>query len=376
MRDRRVGLCWSEEACAVGDAIPANEGRTSMVFQLITAYKLHRKYQLVTVKPATADELARFHSAEYVQFVLAQHAEDAAQEEPEEREIRRKFGLLYDCPVFTELPKYVKLTAGSTLSAARFVLGNHHCQAQVIAVNWFGGRHHAKKSRASGFCYVNDIVLGILELRKKYTRIMYIDFDLHHCDGVEDAFKFSDKVITFSIHRKEIGFFPGSGSLEDAGSGRGRNKSFNIPIKHGFSDSSFSTVVDEILLPVISKVNPDFLVLQCGLDGLSSDEHNEWNLSIKGVGCQVQKLLDLGINALVLGGGGYNHEQVARGWCYLTSIVAGEQKEFDLLPDEVVECPKFSPNEYEFWNVHEKNMVDENSAEYIDSVKSVVLGRV
>jgi acetoin utilization deacetylase AcuC-like enzyme len=65
-----------------------------------------------------------------------------------------------------------------------------------IAFNWAGGMHHAKRAEASGFCYVNDIVLAILELLKHYQRVLYVDIDIHHGDGVEEAFYLTDRVMT------------------------------------------------------------------------------------------------------------------------------------------------------------------------------------
>ena len=85
-------------------------------------------------------------------------------------------------------------------------------QQADIAVNWAGGLHHAKKSEASGFCYVNDIVLAILELLKYHQRVLYVDIDIHHGDGVEEAFYTTDRVMTVSFH-KYGEYFPGTGDL-------------------------------------------------------------------------------------------------------------------------------------------------------------------
>lgn len=92
-------------------------------------------------------------------------------------------------------------------------------QASEICINWGGGLHHAKKSEASGFCYVNDIVLGILELLKYHQRVLYIDIDVHHGDGVEEAFYTTDRVMTVSFH-KYGEYFPGTGDLRDIGAGK------------------------------------------------------------------------------------------------------------------------------------------------------------
>ena len=81
-----------------------------------------------------------------------------------------------------------------------------------IAVNWAGGLHHAKKTEASGFCYVNDIVLSILELLRYHPRVLYIDIDIHHGDGVEEAFYTTDRVMTVSFH-KHGEYFPGTGEV-------------------------------------------------------------------------------------------------------------------------------------------------------------------
>jgi len=104
-----------------------------------------------------------------------------------------------------------------------------------IAINWAGGLHHAKKSEASGFCYINDIVLAILELLKYHARVLYIDIDIHHGDGVEEAFYSTNRVMTVSFH-KFGDFFPGTGDLKDDGVKKGKNYSVNFPLESGIDD--------------------------------------------------------------------------------------------------------------------------------------------
>ena len=105
-------------------------------------------------------------------------------------------------------------------------------------MNWAGGLHHAKKSEASGFCYVNDIVLAILELLKYHQRVLYIDIDIHHGDGVEEAFYTTDRVMTVSFH-KYGEYFPGTGDLRDIGAGRGKYYSLNFPLRDGIDDQCY-----------------------------------------------------------------------------------------------------------------------------------------
>ena len=110
-----------------------------------------------------------------------------------------------DCPVFDGLFDFCQISAGGSVAGA--IKLNHGLSD--IAINWAGGLHHAKKSEAAGFCYINDIVLGILELLKYHQRVLYVDIDIHHGDGVEEAFFTSDRVMTFSLHKYGIStFFP------------------------------------------------------------------------------------------------------------------------------------------------------------------------
>ena len=97
---------------------------------------------------------------------------------------------------------------GASLEAAEKLV----TEQADIAINWSGGLHHAKKFEASGFCYVNDIVVAILELLKYHPRVLYIDIDIHHGDGVQEAFYLTDRVMTVSFH-KYGNFFPGTGHM-------------------------------------------------------------------------------------------------------------------------------------------------------------------
>ncbi len=121
-----------------------------------------------------------------------------------------------------------------------------------IAINWAGGLHHAKKREASGFCYVNDIILAILEFLKYNARVLYIDIDIHHGDGVEEAFYSTDRVMSCSFH-KFGDYFPGTGDLGDRGIGKGKGYAVNVPLRDGIDDTTYRSVFRPVSLSVAIK---------------------------------------------------------------------------------------------------------------------------
>lgn len=189
-----------------------------------------------------------------------------------------------------------------------------------IAINWAGGLHHAKKSSASGFCYVNDIVLGIVELLKYHQRVLYIDIDVHHGDGVEEAFYVTDRVMTVSFHRYGRDFFPFTGGVNAIGAGKGKNYALNIPLKRGMDDNSFEHIFTPIMRRVNEYYQPDVIVLQCGADSLTGDRLGDFNLTLRGHGKCVELIRSFNVPLMLLGGGGYTVKNVSRCWAYETAI--------------------------------------------------------
>ncbi|KAF5290127.1 hypothetical protein FQA39_LY14908 [Lamprigera yunnana] len=175
-----------------------------------------------------------------------------------------------------------------------------------------GGLHHAKKFEASGFCYVNDIVIGILELLKYHARVLYIDIDVHHGDGVQEAFYLTDRVMTVSFHKYGNYFFPGTGDMYEIGAESGRYYSVNVPLKEGIDDASYWQIFKPVISHVMEYFQPTAIVLQCGADSLANDRLGCFSLSTKGHGECVKFVRDLNVPTLVVGGGGYTLRNVAR----------------------------------------------------------------
>lgn len=194
-------------------------------------------------------------------------------------------------------------------------------------------RHHAHKSKASGFCYVADIVLALLALKKPTPsipkpRIMYLDLDLHFSDGVSKAFhNTNSQILTLSLHHSSPGFFPASplASLPDPSSPDFDPFTLSIPLKQGASNATYKRIWD-LVERTRAAFDPDYVVVQCGADGLAGDPYAILNWSLGGEGSMgwcLEKVVAWPGRKLLLGGGGYNSPNVARAWAYLTSVAVG-----------------------------------------------------
>lgn len=303
---------------ALGSACPE---RSALGHSLVAAFVpalAHTNYP-----PATVDALRRYHTDSYLQALAAPGEQTGEQLEAA--------GLCYDCSPFPDCLLYARLVAGGSMAAANALrLG-----ACDVAVHWDGGRHHAQRDRASGFCYVNDVVLAIQRLRarargdagreRSFGRVMVVDIDIHHCDAVADAFAATDAVLVVSAHKHQRGFFPGTGSPGDTGTGRGKGHTLNLTLGDGLCDSTFVPLMSTLISRAVEIYQPDCIVLICGCDGLASDPLGGWCLTPKAL-ADVALLCAAGCPArplLVLGGGGYEVANTARAWAVVTAALAG-----------------------------------------------------
>jgi len=140
-----------------------------------------------------------------------------------------------------------------------------------IIFNPLGGFHHAFRSRAAGFCYINDIVIAIKEALNHNVKITYIDIDAHHGDAVQDAFYHEERVQFISIHESGKHIYPYSGFVEESGDGNGEGYTVNIPLPPRTDDEVYLEVFDRVVPHLIRAFRPDVLVAQLGADSLVSD---------------------------------------------------------------------------------------------------------
>ena len=218
---------------------------------------------------------------------------------------------------------------------------------------------------------VPDIVLGILELLRYNERVLYIDIDVHHGDGVEEAFYTTDRVMTVSFH-KYGEFFPGTGELRDIGVGQGKHYSVNFPLRDGIDDKSYKGIFEPVIQACMDYYQPQAVVLQCGGDSLSGDRLGCFNLSMSGHANCVEFVKSFDLPTLILGGGGYTMRNVARTWAYETGILVHKPIGPELPYNEYYEY--YAPD-YEL-DVRPSNMDNANTAEYLEKIKNQVIDNI
>lgn len=264
---------------------------------------------------ATQEEMTQYHSPDYIDFLKSKvNFKSSYAIEQLERFNFMEHG---DCPLFPGIFDFCQISCGGSIDGA--IRLNHGLNETCI--NWSGGLHHARKREAAGFCYTNDIVLAILQLLRYHKRVLYIDIDIHHGDGVEEAFYFSDRVFTCSFHRYGEDFFPGTGAITDFGEQEGRYCCCNFPLKDGLNDEDFMEIFCPVIDRIVDRYEPTVIVLQCGADSLLGDRLGGFCLSAKGHAAAVAHVRNFRLPVLVLGGGGYTSDNVAKTWAYETAIL-------------------------------------------------------
>jgi len=304
--------------------------------------------------------MTQFHSDEYIEFLRLVTPDN---QHEHMRQLKR-FNVAEDCPVFDGLFRFCQLYTGGSVGGA--VRLNHGLSDTVI--NWSGGLHHAKKSEASGFCYVNDIVLAILELLKIHQRVLYIVIDIHHGDGVEEAFYTTDRVMTVSFH-KFGEYFPGTGHLQDVGQHVGKYYSMNVPLKDGIDDDSYELLYKPLMAKVMEVYQPDAVVFQSGADSLSGDRLGCFNLSIRGHAECLKYMTGFNVPLLVLGGGGYTIRNVARCWAYETGCLLNRELNDSMPENDYSEY--FGPTHT--LHIQTSNMENQNTREYLEGIRAHIL---
>ena len=296
-----------------GPTHPLQVTRLKLTYDLLKSYGLLNlpSVQSISTVKAKEKDLSGFHSEEYLN-VLRQADEG------------RVSGNAYsyglgpgDNPIFPGLYNWSLLVTGATLQAVDFVAEGKG----EIAFNIAGGLHHAMRARASGFCYINDPVIGIMRLLRLGKRVAYIDIDAHHGDGVQKAFYETNRVLTISLHETGYTLFPGTGFEHEVGKGEGEGYSVNLPFPPGSDDEVYSWAFEEVVPGLVQAFKPDVVVTQLGVDTFYNDPLTNLHLSLSGYERVLRRIKDLAPRWVALGGGGYNISNVARAWTLAWAVM-------------------------------------------------------
>lgn len=317
MTSPRTTVVWSDAFIGydLGNGHPLDPIRLDLTMRLARALGVLDGVQTLEPTPATDEELQTIHSDDYIRVVkgapgtpgYAGHGLGTA-----------------DNPVFPQMHQASALVAGGSLLAADEILADRANRAVNIA----GGLHHAMRNYASGFCVYNDCALAIRRLLDGgVSRVAYVDIDVHHGDGVQEAFVDDPRVLTISLHQHPVTLWPGTGYSKEIGAAGAEGRAVNVPLPPGTSDRGWLRAFHAVVPGVLHSFAPEVLVTQHGADTHADDPLADLALSVDGQRAAHRALGALAETTaqgrwLALGGGGYSlFRVVPRTWTHLLATV-------------------------------------------------------
>lgn len=303
----RTCLYCGEELGRYGfpDGHPLGEDRQGAFLREALARGLDKEVSIRPPRRATRAEIERFHTSDYVERV--QHAEARTVE----------FLDNGDTPVFPGVYEAAATVVGSALDGLSRIM-TAECSRSFQPI---GGLHHARRDGAAGFCVFNDLGVVIDTLRSEYgvQRVAYVDIDVHHGDGVFYAYEHDPDLIFADIHEDGRYLYPGTGAAHETGRGNAKGTKLNIPLAPGDGDEAFSAAWPRVLAH-LRRFEPQFLLLQCGADGLEGDPlaHLRYSPQVHALAtrslCHLAGEYAAG-RVMAFGGGGYDRNNLAQAWC-------------------------------------------------------------
>jgi acetoin utilization protein AcuC len=309
-----------------GPEHPFTPSRLAMLLDLLRA--LGHELAPIAAPAATRAEIRSVHDEAYVAMVEAM---DRGNLSP----AAERFGLgTPDNPIFPGMDLAARWLVGGTLHGARMLLAGR--ERRVLQLG--GGLHHAQKDRAAGFCLYNDLAVAIQAFVDQGWRVAYLDIDLHHGDGVQELFYDHDQVLTLSLHESGHYLYPGTGHIQELGSGSARGLSVNVPLEPFTGASDYLEAFEAVVPRALAWFSPDVLVVQAGADAHFADPLGDLGLTTQAFHALYQRLFALAEahargRILLTLGGGYEASVVARVWAILYLTFMGFPLP-DLLPVE------------------------------------------
>ncbi|MFI2075403.1 acetoin utilization protein AcuC [Streptomyces triculaminicus] len=333
MSGGQAQLMWDEAVTGYdfGPGHPMDPVRLALTMRLVEAYGLDRAVRTVSAAAAGESTLRLVHRADFIAAVRAASADPRAAD--------GSYGIgTVDDPAFAGMHDAAALIAGQSVAAAEAVWRGE----ALHAVNFSGGLHHAMPGGASGFCVYNDAALAVARLLELGAqRVVYVDVDVHHGDGVQAVFWDDPRVLTISLHEHPRTLFPQTGWPEETGGAQAEGTAVNVALPAGTGDAGWLRAFHAVVPELLAAFRPEVLVTQHG-----ADTHFEDPLAHLAVSVDAQRLVAEACHRLAhdhaggrwvaLGGGGYAvAEVVPRSWTHLVGIAAGRPVDPEsLVPEE------------------------------------------
>jgi acetoin utilization protein AcuC len=320
-----------------GKAHPLKQIRLKLAFELIKSYGLLDRDDVKVFEPPLAKEedLLLVHGQDYVNYVKG------ISSFPDRDYYLHGFGP-GDNPPFEGAFDSDSVHVGATVSACDLVMKGEVEHAYSLG----GGYHHAFPDKAAGFCVFNDPAIGIEHLKKEWglKKVLYIDIDAHHGDGVQWIFYSDPTVMTISLHESGRFLFPGTGSIKELGKGKAEGTKVNIPFPMDATDNAYAYAIEEVVVPLVRSFEPEFMIVQCGGDAhyldplthlaLTTKAYKEMSASFHSLAHEV-----MDGRYICVTGGGYDVLACARLWTVMFSEMAGVNLDY-YIPDEFVKLCK------------------------------------
>ncbi|MRX55360.1 histone deacetylase [Bacillus sp. HMSC76G11] len=328
---------------------PFNQLRVELTYDLLKKMNALSDDELAAPRMATDEELALVHDKKYIDAV-----KKAGSGELDPKEALN-YGIgTEDTPIFKNMHEASALLVGGTLTAVEQVMEGKAKRA----LNLGGGLHHGFRGKASGFCIYNDSSVAIKFIQEKYqAKVLYIDTDAHHGDGVQWTFYDDPSVCTLSIHETGRYLFPGTGNVTERGAGQGYGYSFNIPLDAFTEDESWIEAYRQSIREIAAFFKPDVIITQNGADAHFYDPLTHFATTtaiFKEIPRIAQEIADqyCGGKWIAVGGGGYDIWRVVpRAWAMIW-LQMKQQTAAGPLPEEWIkrwqpEAPVALPSVWE-----------------------------
>lgn len=311
---------------------PFNQLRLKITLDLLKKLGAINEDQIVTPRMASEEELLLIHDPNYINAVKLAGIGGLSET------VAENYGLgTEDTPIFPNMHEASSYLVGGTLTAVDYVMTGKSRHA----LNLGGGLHHGFRGKASGFCVYNDSSVAIKYIQEKYhARVLYVDTDAHHGDGVQWSFYDDPDVCTLSIHETGRYLFPGTGNVNERGTGKGYGFKFNIPLDAFTEDESFLHAYTAALQEVADFFKPDVILTQNGVDSHYFDPLTHLSSTMK-IYREIPKLAHKIAHEycdgrwIAVGGGGYDIWRVVpRAWALIWLEMTENSNCFGNLPAE------------------------------------------